>query len=383
MFRRMSAEPCPHRPPCPGCPRYGEPGVAPRARAVLDAFAAQAGLPSPPLFDMPGLASRHRARLMVRGRTRTPKIGLFQQGSHRIADIPECRIHHPLINRVAAAVRAVARDAGIEPYADRPHRGALRAIQVVVERRSQSAQLVLIENAATPGPVADLASPLARALGDALHSVWWNGNPLRANTILGPAWQHLAGPDAIVEDVAGCEISFPPGAFGQSHPALAEQIAQGAQRCIRDGARVVEFHAGCGPLGMGLLARVERLAFNEVQPASLDGLARGIARRPERERARAIVRPGPAAQHLDLLDGADAVIVDPPRSGLEAALLDALCAAPPEQLVWVSCGLDAFLAQATALLERSPLRLRSLEAYALFPFTEHVETLAHFSRRPW
>ena len=382
MFQRVSAAPCPHRPPCPGCPRYGEPGIAPRAREALAAFAARSGLPAPDVIDASGFASRHRARMMVRGRTRTPKIGLFQLGSHRIVDIPQCRIHHPLINRVAAAVRAAARDAGLEPYADRPHRGALRAIQVVIERRSQSAQLVLVENAPTPGPVAELAAPLARALGAELHSVWWNGNPQRANTILGPAWQHLTGPEVIVDHVAGCEIAFPPGAFGQSHPELAERIAHRVQGCVPDGARVVEFHAGCGPLGMGLLARADRVTFNEVNEAALDGLARGIARRPDHERARAVVRAGPAAEQLDLLRGADAVIVDPPRSGLEPALLEALCAAPPERLIWVSCGLDAFLAQAAALTERSPLRLRALEAYALFPFTEHVETLAHFSNTP-
>jgi 23S rRNA (uracil1939-C5)-methyltransferase len=184
----------------------------------------------------------------------------------------------------------------------------------------------------------------------------------------------------ILEEVAGCEIAFPPGAFGQSHPVLADRIARSAQRCVPDAARAVEFHAGCGPLGMGLLSRVARLTFNERSEASLDGLARGIARRPEVERARAAVRAGPAAQHTDLLAEADAVLVDPPRSGLEPELLDALCAAPPEHLVWVSCALDGFLAQATELLERSRLRLRALEAYALFPFTEHVETLAHFSR---
>ena len=317
---------------------------------------------------------------MVRGRTRTPKIGLFQEGSHRIADIPQCRIHHPLINRVAAAVRSAARDAGVEPYAERPHRGALRAIQVVVERRSQTAQLVLVENAAQAGRVTELAEPLQRALGGALHSLWWNGNPERTNAILGAAWQHLAGPEVILEEVGGCEIAFPPGAFGQSHPELADRIARSAQRCIPDDARAVEFHAGCVPLGMGLLRRVERLTFNEVSAASLDGLARGIARRPEAERARATVRAGPAADHVDLLRESDAVLVDPPRSGLEPALLDALCAAPPEQLVWVSCGLDAFLGQAASLLDRTRLRLRSLEAYALFPFTEHVETLAHFVR---
>jgi 23S rRNA (uracil1939-C5)-methyltransferase len=380
MIQPVSAAPCPHRPPCPGCPRYGEPGIAARARDALAAFAASAGLPPPDVIDASGFASRHRARLSVRGRTRTPKIGLFQEGSHRIVDIPQCRIHHPLINRVAAAVRAAAHDASIEPYADRPHRGALRAIQVVVERRSASAQLVLIENAAQMGPVAELAAPLARALGADLHSLWWNGNPERTNTILGPAWRHLAGPEVVVEEVAACEIAFPPGAFGQSHLALADRIAEAAQRCVPDGARVVEYHAGCGPLGMGLLRRAASVTFNELNPASLDGIARGIARRPDVERARAAVRAGPAADHTDLLEHADAVLLDPPRSGLEPRLLDALCATPPAHLVWASCGLDAFVAQAGSLLARSPLRLRSVEAYALFPFTEHVETLAYFAR---
>jgi len=376
----VSAAPCPHRPPCPGCPRYGEPGIAPSARATLAAFAARAGLPPPAVIDASGFASRHRARLMVRGRTRTPKIGLFQEGSHRIADIPQCRIHHPLINRVAAAVRSAARDADLEPYADRPHCGALRAIQVVIERRSQRAQLVLVENAAQPGRVAGLAEPLQRALGGALHSLWWNGNPERGNAILGPAWRQLAGPEVILEEVGGCEIAFPPGAFGQSHPALADRIALSAQRCVPDGARAVEFHAGCGPLGMGLLRRVKSLVFNERSEAALDGLARGIALRPDAESARAAVRAGAAAEHTDLLAAADAVLVDPPRSGLEAELLEALCTTPPAHLIWVSCGLDGFLVQARALLERTPLRLRALEAYALFPFTEHVETLAHFYR---
>jgi 23S rRNA (uracil1939-C5)-methyltransferase len=74
------------------------------------------------------------------------------------------------------------------------------------------------------------------------------------------------------------------------------------------------------------------------------------------------------------------VIVDPPRRGLAPALLDALCAAPPQRLVYVSCGLESFLAETERLLESKRLALRSLDAYALFPYTEHVETLALFAR---
>jgi len=38
----------------------------------------------------------------VRGRATSPKIGIFQEESHRIVDVPRCVVHHPLVNEVAA-----------------------------------------------------------------------------------------------------------------------------------------------------------------------------------------------------------------------------------------------------------------------------------------
>jgi 23S rRNA (uracil1939-C5)-methyltransferase len=74
------------------------------------------------------------------------------------------------------------------------------------------------------------------------------------------------------------------------------------------------------------------------------------------------------------------VIVDPPRRGLAPELLTALADAPPARLAYVSCGLPALLLQARALVAGGPLRLVGLEAFALFPHSEHVETLALFER---
>jgi len=74
------------------------------------------------------------------------------------------------------------------------------------------------------------------------------------------------------------------------------------------------------------------------------------------------------------------VMVDPPRRGLGPDVLAALVDSPPARLAYVSCGLPALLHEARALAA-GPLRLVGLEAYALFPHTEHVETLALFERR--
>lgn len=372
---------CPHRPPCPGCPRYGERGIPPDARRLLDRIAAARNLPAPHVVE--GAAAeghRHRARLMVRGRARSPKIGIFQRGSHRIVDIPRCRVHHPRINEVAAALRRAVRATGVPPYADLPHRGELRAVQVVVERASQRAQVVLVANADSPDRLAPVADALQADLGEAIHSLWWNGNPDRTNVILGPYWEHLAGEPFVRESIGGARVWFPPGAFGQSHLELADRLVERVHEWIPSGAVVSEYHAGCGAIGLGLASRCRELRINERSPEALRGLRRGIEDLPAAVRARVRVLAGEAAGAVEAARGAEVVIVDPPRKGIDPGLVRALCDAPPARLVYVSCN-PVSLERDVALLEGGAgLALRGLEVFALFPYTQHVETLALLER---
>ena len=141
---------CTHRPTCPGCPRYAEAGIASTALEALAALASECGAALEPSVEGAPLGHRHRARLMLRGRSQSPKVGLFQTGSHKIVDIPHCHVHHPVVNSVAAALKRAMRATESVPYADAPHRGLVRALQVVVERSSGRAQTVVVTNSTTP-----------------------------------------------------------------------------------------------------------------------------------------------------------------------------------------------------------------------------------------
>ena len=138
---------CPHRPPCSACPRFGEPGIAAPALAALNALASRAGLPPVEVVGGPALGFRTRARLAIRGRQGAPKLGLFEPGSHRLVTIPNCPIQHPLINEVAAEIRRCLADARVPPYSDLAHQGLARYLQIVVERASRTAQVVVVANA--------------------------------------------------------------------------------------------------------------------------------------------------------------------------------------------------------------------------------------------
>jgi 23S rRNA (uracil1939-C5)-methyltransferase len=379
---RKSTQPgasCPHRPPCPGCPRFAAGGIAGEALDALAALAREAGLDPPLPVEGPPFGYRLRARLAVRGRASSPKIGLFQEGSHRITDIPRCPIHHPLVNEVASAVRRAIRATGTPPYADRSHRGLVRYLQVVVERPSGRAQVVVIGNGDDPQPLRPLLTALAEDLGDRLHSLWWNGQPARSNAILGPRWARIHGDEAVRERLGGADVFFPPGAFGQANLDLADRLVAQVAAWVPDGTRVLEFHAGCGAIGLGLAGRVRHLVLNEVSPAALDGLALGRAALAPEVRARTSVLPGEAGTHAGAIAAADVVIADPPRKGLEPPLLDALCARPPQRLALVSCNLTAGLGEIRRLRDAG-LALATLTPYALFPHTEHVETVALFER---
>jgi 23S rRNA (uracil1939-C5)-methyltransferase len=93
-----------------------------------------------------------------------------------------------------------------------------------------------------------------------------------------------------------------------------------------------------------------------------------------------VILPGDAASFSAELASTDALIVDPPRRGLGPELVDTIRTNPPARLVYVSCGLDAFVREACVWLDAGALVLRALTGYALLPYTEHVETLAVFAR---
>ena len=106
--------------------------------------------------------------------------------------------------------------------------------------------------------------------------------------------------------------------------------------------------------------------------------------------------------------GANVMIVDPPRKGLEEEVLEELCKAhEPNQpyvesptmlsisddrvnwvndvqtLIYVSCGFDALASDCDRLLSSRTAKwtLQSTTGYLLFPGSDHVETVAIFQRK--
>jgi 23S rRNA (uracil1939-C5)-methyltransferase len=133
--------------------------------------------------------------------------------------------------------------------------------------------------------------------------------------------------------------------------------------------------AGAGEVGLALAARGAQVVTVEVDGRAVRWTAARAAALGLRLRA-------VAAKVEDVVAGllpAGAVVANPPRTGLEARVCDALRAAPPARLVYVSCD-PATLARDLVRLGAGPGRIAALRAFDMFPQTSHVETLVVLDR---
>jgi len=189
----------------------------------------------------------------------------------------------------------------------------------------------------------------------------------------------LTGPGSIVETVAGVPLRITGDAFFQNNTAGAEALIALVAEALspRSGDTLLDAYAGGGLFGLTVGREAARVIAIESGVVAADDLRHNAAAAsvPVRvvEGAVEAVLPHLEA-HWDL------AVLDPPRTGLGAHAVEAVVAARPRAIAYVSCD-PASLARDTRLLAEAGYRLDRAVPVDLFPQTFHVETVAAFTSR--
>ena len=80
-------------------------------------------------------------------------------------------------------------------------------------------------------------------------------------------------------------------------------------------------------------------------------------------------------------NGRGLIVLDPPRVGVEARVVDGVVRHRPRQIIYVSCNPATFARDAERVLAAGPYRLTQVQGLDMFPQTEHVELIASFTRQ--
>jgi 23S rRNA (uracil1939-C5)-methyltransferase len=146
------------------------------------------------------------------------------------------------------------------------------------------------------------------------------------------------------------------------------------------GVPVLDLYAGAGLFALPLAARGHRVTAVEANRAAVaDGEASARVSRIPPERCRFVAAPVGTFTKRAALDQ-PAVVLDPPREGCEAVVLDDVFAGiRPATAVYVSCNPET-LARDLARISGHGYIVASMQPVDMFPHTPHIETVVVITR---
>eukprot|EP00526_Cylindrotheca_closterium_P006222 CAMPEP_0113628418 /NCGR_PEP_ID=MMETSP0017_2-20120614/14724_1 /TAXON_ID=2856 /ORGANISM="Cylindrotheca closterium" /LENGTH=585 /DNA_ID=CAMNT_0000538721 /DNA_START=15 /DNA_END=1772 /DNA_ORIENTATION=- /assembly_acc=CAM_ASM_000147 len=388
-------------------------------------------------------------------------FGLYKRGTHDVLEIPKCAVHHPSINLAVQELEKATAKVGTAAFSKESREGGLRYVQLQVERTTGKVSLTLVWAAselkyAQPA-LSRLTKQLSKSNPDLWHSMWCHCNESPGNNIFtrnSRNWYQLSGNEFVREPISVGEygwLYFTPLTFRQGNMDGFDILANDVARSIPGGSKVCELYAGVGLLGLTSLVHHSQepneplvwVRCSDENPANLRSFTRSLSSIPvsiseydrngdgdkkdltlgeimkmmeegkqleddrSGQKASYVVASAGVALKSGQALGADVLVVDPPRKGLEEEVLQQLCKpVNPNQpqvespklltmpdevvnwtndvqtLVYVSCGFDALVSDCDKLLSsQGGWALERATGYVLFPGSNHVETICIFHRQ--
>jgi 23S rRNA (uracil1939-C5)-methyltransferase len=286
--------------------------------------------------------------------------------------VQECPVHDERGNAVAFGLFGSYARMGPPPK-------TLKSIAVRVSAAATETMATLVVTG-------DIDKRVRAATKQALATSWApssfhvNVHPRGDAFIFGPETRRIAGTERLREDISGTAFLISPTAFFQTNVKAAEILVRLVLEAVPADATVLDLYAGAGLFALPLARRGHQVVAVEANPVAVaDGVASLRLNGIPDARCRFIAKPVAVVTRRAVT--AAAVVLDPPREGCEAAVLDDVFGRiRPATAVYVSCNPETLARDLTRVV-RHGYEVRSLQPVDMFPHTPHIETVVVTTRK--
>lgn len=333
-----------------------------------------------PSKEAPPWHYRNKAQFPVRrDKDGNPAAGFFAGHTHNIIPVASCAIQHPVINEVMKSVLDFMKEFGIEPYDEEHHRGLVRHLYVRRGYVTGQVMACLVLNGTSLPHVDKLIEALTKI--DGMTSICLNVNKKQTNVILGKEMIPLWGPLFIEDNIGDIRYRISPQSFFQVNPKQTERLYDTVLSFadLTGTERVWDLYCGIGTISLFLASALKKggqVTGVEIVPEAVEN-ARENARINGIQNVSFLCG---AAEDVAEEQGVDVIVVDPPRKGCDAALLDTMVRMGPERIVYVSCD-PATLARDVKVLGEKGYRVEKVRGCDMFGQGSGVETVVLLGRK--
>ena len=330
--------------------------------------------------------------------------------------------------------RRRARDASAVSSTNTKKQGILRH---GVIRCTEGGTMVIVVTTGKLPHRDELVERLLSAIPD-IKSIIHNVNPNDTNLIMGRENRVLFGSDTVIEDLNSLSFAVSAQSFLQVNPKQTIVLYNAAIDALELNMSdsVIDLYCGIGTISLLMAKRVKKVLGIEAFPAAIEDAKRNAVRNKLNNASficgsvedvlpkilrHGSVRHGVSAQMTDNGNGIEnrafecgsiktespesqgslpacdsaeggtypgtlgagkeftALVLDPPRVGVDKAAIDAIAASGIGRIAYVSCN-PATLARDCKLLCAGGYVINSVQPVDMFPETEHVETVCLLSK---
>lgn len=321
---------------------------------------------------------RAKLQFQVRSFGGNVKAGLYAQGTHRLIDIKDClvqdRLTQEMINRVAELLGKYK----LPIYNERKIAG----VRTVMIRRAQaSGEVQLIFITSKRLDFDDVVIELVREFPE-LKTVAVNINASKTSDIYGQITEVIWGQESINEEVLDYGFSLSPRAFYQLNPKQTQILYSEAVKAldVKEDDDLIDAYCGVGTIGLAFAGKVKSVRGMDIIPDAIqdakeNALHMGFTNTHyEAGKAEDII-PRWYSEGFR----ANALIVDPPRTGLDDKLLNTILKMPPEKMVYVSCNTSTLARDLVTLTK--VYHVHYIQSVDMFPHTARTEAVVKLQRK--
>jgi 23S rRNA (uracil1939-C5)-methyltransferase len=340
------------------------------------------GIDAPVYFTMPAKNEfRYRNKgAFPLGQGELLKIGFYSMRSHVLVDIDDCLIQNQDVKLLISQLKTWIVHNKLTIYDEKTGKGLLRHAVVRTAKNSDIMLILCINGKDMPYKnelIACFQYMLPR-----LKSIVLSVNRLKNNTILGDKIIPVYGSDTLTEQILGLDFKIGPHSFLQVNSAATETLYHTLFNLLNLDKQdiVADLYCGAGTITLPAAQRakfvygieiVEEAVLNARDNAQINGIenVEFIAGDVRKKIAGVIETAG----------NLDAIILDPPRKGLEPEVIHACADAKAPKIGYVSCN-PSTLARDLAEFAKLGYTVAAVQPVDMFPQTTHVETVVLMTR---
>lgn len=307
--------------------------------------------------------------------------GFYRERSHQIVPVERCAIQDELTHRAASVLTEFMNRNDIAAYDEQRGTGSVRHIYCRRALRTKDRLLCVVSRTGFGDKTQALTETL-RAACPELTGIVLNINKTEGNTVLGGEFYTLWGKAAIRDVLCGLSFDISPKAFFQVNPPQAERLYEKALEyaALTKDSLAFDLYCGAGTISLCLAGKAGKVIGAEIVPEAIENARANAALNGIENAEFLCADAGEAARMLAERDlHPEAVVVDPPRKGMQENAVEAVASMAPARIVYVSCE-PSTLARDILRFNSYGYSLQAATAFDLFPRTKHVETVVLMSR---